>query len=49
MKDRLQYVLKQAMIKNHTILDTFKGQTLVGKQYEPLFPFFQERRADGCF
>ena len=49
MQARLQYVLKQANIKAHTVLETFKGQTLVGKQYEPLFPFFEERRADGCF
>lgn len=50
MKDRLAYVLKQGLVKDgHTILEEFKGETLVGKQYEPLFNFFQERRNDGCF
>ena len=29
--------------KSFEILDTFKGETLVGKEYEPLFPYFSER------
>lgn len=40
MKDRLAYVIKQGKIKAHTILEEFKGETLVGKRYEPLFGFF---------
>ena len=50
MKDRIAYVIKQGLVKGgHTILEEFKGQTLVGKRYEPLFDFFTERAADGCF
>ena len=49
MEDRLSYVCKQAKIKNHVILDKFKGATIVGKRYKPLFDCFEERGADGCF
>ena len=49
MKDRLDYVLKQGKIKKHTILEEFKGAAIVGKRYKPLFNFFEERAADGCF
>lgn len=30
-------------------LQTFKGKDLVGKQYEPIFPYFQERFKDRAF
>lgn len=40
MKSRLDYVCKQVKIKKPTILEEFKGATLVGKRYEPLFGFF---------
>mmetsp|Transcript_26727 Transcript_26727/g.33314 ORF Transcript_26727/g.33314 Transcript_26727/m.33314 type:complete len:220 (+) Transcript_26727:248-907(+) len=33
MKGRLDYVLKQGKVKGHTVLEEFKGQTLVGKRY----------------
>ena len=33
MKDRLTYVTKQAKIAKTTVLDTFKGEKLVGTQY----------------
>ena len=49
MKARLDYVLKQGKIKKHTILEEFKGQAIVGKRYQPLFNFFENRAADGCF
>jgi isoleucyl-tRNA synthetase len=49
MKARLEYVLKQGKIKGHTIIEEFKGQTIVGKRYKPLFNFFESRAADGCF
>jgi isoleucyl-tRNA synthetase len=32
-----------------TILETFKGVELKGKEYVPLFNYFSERREDGCF
>ena len=40
MKDRLDYVCKQGKIKKHTILEEFKGATLVGMRYKPLFDCF---------
>lgn len=49
MKARLEYVTKQGKVKKHTILEEFKGSALVGKEYTPLFPFFESRKADGCF
>ena len=50
MKERLQYTLKQAKVKKHKILETFKGKELVGTKYEPLFPFFEKKfRPKGCF
>lgn len=49
MKNRLDYVLKQCKVKAHTVLEEFKGEALVGKRYQPLFNFFQERANDGCF
>ncbi len=49
MKGRLDYVLKQGKVKGHKVLETFKGKALVGKRYEPLFGFFKDRAADGCF
>lgn len=49
MKDRLEYVKKQTRIKQATVLEEFKGAALVGKRYEPLFNYFREREADGCF
>lgn len=31
------------------ILERFKGKTLEGKEYTPLFDYYKERREDGCF
>ena len=50
MKARLQYTTKQAKVKKHKVLQTFKGKELVGVKYEPLFPYFEEKfRPKGCF
>lgn len=49
MKDRLDYVLKQGKVKKHTVMEEFKGATLVGKRYKPLFNYFEGRAEDGCF
>ncbi len=49
MKERLAYVVKQAKIAKHKVLDEFKGAALLGSEYESLFTFFEERRADKCF
>jgi isoleucyl-tRNA synthetase len=52
MKDRLAYVIKQCnlpKIKKHKVLRTFKGAELVGTKYQPLFNYFEDRRAQNCF
>jgi len=49
MEARLQYVIKQAKITKHKVLDKFKGEKLVGTQYEALFPYFEDKRATNCF
>jgi isoleucyl-tRNA synthetase len=33
----------------YEIKERFKGVDLVGTEYIPLFPYFESRRADGCF
>jgi isoleucyl-tRNA synthetase len=33
----------------YEILEKFKGKSLEGKQYVPLFNYYESRRADGCF
>ena len=45
---RLKDVLKQTNIKKHKILEKCKGKDLVGKQYIPLFPFFDHMK-EKCF
>ena len=49
LKERLAYVIKQCRIGAHTVLETVKGSTLVGTEYEPLFDYFTEKRATKCF
>jgi isoleucyl-tRNA synthetase len=49
MNERLQYVLKQCKITKHTVLETVKGESLCGIEYEPLFHYYDERRASKCF
>lgn len=34
---------------DYKILEKFKGEKLHGTEYVPLFPYFKERKADGCF
>ena len=35
--------------KEYEILEKFKGSTLKGVEYKPLFEFFLDRKKDGCF
>lgn len=49
MQARLAYVVKQCKIAKHKVLETMKGAALKGLKYEPLFPYFKERREEGCF
>lgn len=51
-----KYILAKARIvelypkgQNYEILEEFKGETLVGLEYKPLFDYFLERRNQGCF
>ncbi|MCM2321938.1 MAG: isoleucine--tRNA ligase [Oligoflexia bacterium] len=51
------YIVAQALLgavfkdpaKEAEILETVKGEKLLGLEYEPLFPFFADRRAKGAF
>lgn len=49
MKERLQYVAKNAHIKKHKVLEEFKGEAIVGTEYTSLFNYFEDRRQEGCF
>ncbi len=53
-----QFVAAAALWKNafgktaeadYTIIETFKGEKLLGLEYEEIFPFFSNKRADGAF
>jgi isoleucyl-tRNA synthetase len=33
----------------YKILDEYKGEDLIGKEYEPLYPYYSNRLKDGCF
>lgn len=35
--------------EDYKIVEKIKGSELLGLEYEPLFPYFSERRVDGCF
>ncbi len=35
--------------EEYTLLETFKGKTLEGIEYEPLYKYFYDRKKDGCF
>jgi len=45
-KDRLESYSKKREMK---VVEEFKGSTLKGKRYEPLFPFFANEADNGCF
>ena len=55
-KTKHHYILAESRLgglykdkEAYTIVEKFKGSELVGQEYEPLFPYFQERRSKGCF
>lgn len=35
--------------KAYEVLEKFKGKDLEGKEYLPMFDFFADRKAKGCF
>ncbi len=36
-------------IQSLRVVETLKGSDLIGTQYEPLFPFFEEKKEEGAF
>ena len=49
MKDRLGELFNMKKKTGFTILEEFLGSTLVGIQYEPLFPYFSDWASEGAF
>lgn len=50
-KDGTKYILAKALVEKHfkenyEVLKTFKGETLVGKYYEPLFNYYDNSKKD---
>ncbi len=43
LEDRLGALFKKE--EEYTILDQMKGAGLVGKKYQPLFPYFQQLKS----
>lgn len=46
---RLAALYTKKKEKQFEILEKFKGSTLKGIEYVPLYDFFIERKKDGCF
>ena len=46
-KARLPHIFKKE--EQYEIVAEFKGSALKGVQYEPMFPYFAEKRAEGAF
>ena len=46
-KARLPHIIKKE--EQYEIVAEFKGGALKGVQYEPMFPYFAEKRAEGAF
>ncbi|XP_031549058.1 isoleucine--tRNA ligase, cytoplasmic-like [Actinia tenebrosa] len=47
MAARLEALFKTP--EEYTVLERFKGETLKGKTYQPLFPYFKEMKETGAF
>ncbi|MGI9324858.1 MAG: isoleucine--tRNA ligase [Pseudomonadales bacterium] len=49
--DKVIYLAEErlAAYGEHEVLDRRSGQQLVGRRYEPLFPYFAEQAKDGAF
>jgi isoleucyl-tRNA synthetase len=52
---KVRYILAKTLLDQHfkpgsyTLVDEFRGDALRGRSYEPIFPYFQEKRAEGAF
>lgn len=42
-------IVKMLGIKEHVVVQTFKGAELKGLEYEPLFGYYEHMRENGCF
>ncbi len=54
LDDETIYIVAQALVKSvlgkkAKVLSSLKGSDLVGRQYRPLFSYFEDRRAEGAF
>ncbi|KAG0423228.1 hypothetical protein HPB47_000979 [Ixodes persulcatus] len=47
MESRLEALFKKP--EEYTVLASFKGRTLSGKKYEPIFPYFAKLKEKGAF
>ncbi len=52
--DRVIYIVGENLVKNIfgkelEILHTYKGEELIGLEYEPLYPYFIDRKKEGAF
>lgn len=43
------YHVAEGAEPTYEVLDTYKGESLVGIRYIPLFPFFESKESDGAF
>ena len=51
---RERYIVGEKLAKNifkddYTVLRKFKGSELIGKEYEPLYPYYKNKRDEGAF
>ncbi|MBN2651841.1 MAG: isoleucine--tRNA ligase [Spirochaetales bacterium] len=46
-KQRLSSYYKEE--SDYTIVDTFLGSSLEGKEYQPIFPYFEQQKENGAF
>ena len=49
-----RYIVGEKLAKNifkddYTVLRKFKGSELIGKEYEPLYPYYKNKRDEGAF
>ncbi|XP_064473466.1 isoleucine--tRNA ligase, cytoplasmic-like [Ornithodoros turicata] len=47
MEARLEALFKKP--EDYAVLESFKGETLLGKKYDPIFPYFAKYKTQGAF
>lgn len=48
-KDLMPKIVKDLKLKNPEVVEEMKGSALCGLEYEPLFTYFENMKATGCF